>query len=99
MSPTPVDRDKRENRMKPLEGRVAVVAGASRGIGMGAAIELGAAGAFVYALGRTLRAGTGGAAGSLDETVNAIEGLGGQGRAIACDCADPAALSQIFAEI
>ena len=32
--------------MKPLAGRVAVVAGASRGIGMGAAIELGAAGAY-----------------------------------------------------
>jgi NAD(P)-dependent dehydrogenase (short-subunit alcohol dehydrogenase family) len=85
--------------MKPLQGRVAVVAGASRGIGMGAAIELGAAGTLVYALGRTLRAGTGGAAGSLEETIGAIEAAGGAGQAIACDCADPAALRQVFAEV
>lgn len=90
--------------MKPLAGRVAVVAGASRGIGMGAAIELGAAGAFVYALGRTLKSGTGGApgtlaAGSLEETVAAISELGGEGRAIACDCADPEPLAPVFAEI
>ena len=85
--------------MKPLEGRVAIVAGASRGIGMGAAIELGAAGAFVYALGRTLRSGTGGAAGSLDETIDAIAALGGQGRAVACDCTDPAALAGLLAEV
>ena len=84
---------------KPLLGRVAVVAGASRGIGMGAAIELGAAGAFVYALGRTLHAGSGGAAGSLEETIAAIVAAGGEGQAVACDCADPAALAQLFAEV
>ena len=83
--------------MQPLLGRVAVVAGASRGIGMGAAIELGAAGAYVYALGRTLKPGTGGAAGSLDETVAAIAELGGAGQAVACDCADPDALADLFA--
>src|SRR3954464_2803168 len=75
-----------ETAMKPLHGRIAVVAGASRGIGMGVAIELGAAGAFVYALGRTLMAGSGGApgtraAGSLEETVAAIAELGGEGQA------------------
>jgi dehydrogenase/reductase SDR family protein 1 len=85
--------------MKALLGRVAVVAGSSRGVGMGAAIELGAAGAFVYALGRTLKAGTGGATGSLDETVSAIAELGGEGRAVACDCADADALASVFAEI
>jgi hypothetical protein len=31
-----------------LGGKVAVVAGAGRGLGMGAAVELGAAGALVY---------------------------------------------------
>jgi len=90
--------------MKPLLGRVAVVAGASRGIGMGVAIELGAAGAFVYALGRTLKAGTGGApdtlaAGSLEETVAAIAELGGEGQAVACDCGDPDALARHFADV
>ena len=43
--------------MQPLAGRVAIVTGASRGIGKGCAIELGAAGATVYVTGRTLREG------------------------------------------
>ena len=37
-----------------LQGTVAVVAGASRGIGKGIALELGAAGAHVWVCGRTL---------------------------------------------
>jgi dehydrogenase/reductase SDR family protein 1 len=71
---------------RTLQGRVAVVAGASRGIGMGIAVELGAAGAMVYALGRTLEPGTGGAPGSLVETVRLIESLGGEALAVSCDC-------------
>ncbi len=38
-----------------LEGKVALVAGATRGAGRGIAIELGAAGATVYVTGRTTR--------------------------------------------
>jgi NAD(P)-dependent dehydrogenase (short-subunit alcohol dehydrogenase family) len=82
-----------------LDGRVAVVAGASRSIGMGAAVELGAAGAFVYALGRTLAPGTGEAKGSLSETVQQIESLGGRGVAIACDCADDRSLAEVMARV
>ncbi|MDT7610515.1 MAG: hypothetical protein QOG96_5018, partial [Pseudonocardiales bacterium] len=37
----------------PLAGRVALVAGATRGAGRGIAVQLGAAGATVYATGRT----------------------------------------------
>ncbi|HEY3696670.1 SDR family NAD(P)-dependent oxidoreductase [Phenylobacterium sp.] len=84
---------------RPLEGRVAVVAGASRGVGMGCAVELGAAGAFVYALGRTLKPGTGDAKGSLTETVEQIEQLGGRGVAVACDCTDEQALADILARV
>ena len=40
-----------------LEGRVAVVTGASRGIGKGIAVELGASGATVYVTGRTTSEG------------------------------------------
>jgi dehydrogenase/reductase SDR family protein 1 len=84
---------------RPLEGRVAIVAGASRTIGMGAALELGAAGAFVYALGRTLHPGTGEAKGSLTETLQQIERLGGRGAAVACDCADEKSLSEVVARV
>ena len=40
-----------------LQGKVAPVAGASRGIGKGIAVELGAAGAHVWVCGRTLGPG------------------------------------------
>ena len=39
----------------PLAGKVALVAGATRGAGRGIAVQLGAAGATVYATGRTTR--------------------------------------------
>ena len=38
-----------------LRGKVALVAGATRGAGRGIAVELGAAGAIVYVTGRTTR--------------------------------------------
>ena len=41
--------------MKPLEGQVAVVAGATRGAGRGIARMLGEAGATVYCAGRSSR--------------------------------------------
>lgn len=81
---------------RPLEGKIAIVAGASRSIGMGAAIELGAAGALVYALGRTLKPSSGEAQGSLEETVAAIEAEGGRGVALACDCTDDVRLAEVF---
>ncbi len=40
---------------KPLQGKIAVVAGATRGAGRGIAVELGAAGATVYCTGRSVR--------------------------------------------
>lgn len=41
--------------MKPLEGKVAVVAGATRGAGRAIAVMLGAAGATVYGTGRSVK--------------------------------------------
>lgn len=40
---------------KPLQGKIALVAGGTRGAGRGIAVELGAAGATVYVTGRTTR--------------------------------------------
>ncbi|MCB2046819.1 MAG: SDR family NAD(P)-dependent oxidoreductase [Novosphingobium sp.] len=84
---------------KPLAGKVAIVAGATRGAGNGIAVELGAAGAKTYCLGRTMHAGEGERSGSLEETIAEIEALGGQGVAIACDATDDAVLAEIFERV
>ena len=85
--------------MSRLDGRVALVAGASRGMGQGCAIELGAAGAFVYLLGRTTGSPGDGRTDTLAHTLETIQALGGVGKAIACDCADPQQLAAAIAEI
>ena len=58
-----------------LQGKVAVVTGASRGIGKGAALALGELGATVYVTGRTVTPGKGLPAGS--EAPAAPQGLWG----------------------
>ncbi|MDM9584925.1 MULTISPECIES: SDR family NAD(P)-dependent oxidoreductase [unclassified Nostoc] len=63
--------------MKHLEGKVALVTGATRGIGRGIAIGLGEAGATVYITGRSLNSSNDGVSGSLSETKSAIEEVGG----------------------
>jgi NAD(P)-dependent dehydrogenase (short-subunit alcohol dehydrogenase family) len=77
---------------------VAVVVGASRGIGKGVAVELALSGAFVVAAGRTLDP-VPGRAGSLAETVAAIADLGGQATAVRCDARDDDGLATLFARV
>ena len=69
------------SRASPLSGRVAVVTGASRGIGKGIAIGLGEAGATVYVTGRTR--GTGDR--TIDTTAELVSLAGGQGLAVEVD--------------
>jgi NAD(P)-dependent dehydrogenase (short-subunit alcohol dehydrogenase family) len=79
---------------RPLADHVAVVTGASRGIGKGIAIELGAAGATVYLTARTVDPGP--IPGTIGETVAEIESLGGTGIGIACDHHDDAQVAAVF---
>ncbi len=81
-----------------LNGRVAVVAGATRGIGKGVALELAAAGAHVVVAGRTLEPGEG-RTGSLGETVAAITGTGGSASPYRCDFLDDENVAALFAAV
>lgn len=74
--------------------RVAVVTGASRGIGKGIALELGASGATVYVTGRTVDAGM--LPGTVGQTAAQITELGGQGIAVACDHHDDDQVRALF---
>jgi dehydrogenase/reductase SDR family protein 1 len=82
-----------------LAGRVAVVTGASRGIGKGCALELGAAGATVYVTGRTLAEGGAKLPGSIASTAAEVDTAGGRGIAVACDHRDDAAVAALFARV
>ncbi len=81
--------------MKPLAGRVAVVTGASRGVGKGIALGLGEAGAIVYVTGRSLERSDD-SRGSLNQTVAELEALGGTGVAVRCDHADDEQVRAVF---
>jgi dehydrogenase/reductase SDR family protein 1 len=67
------------------ERRVAVVTGASRGIGRGIALGLGEAGWTVYLTGRTVQDGDSDRPGSLTASAAEVTGMGGEGIAVRCD--------------
>jgi NAD(P)-dependent dehydrogenase (short-subunit alcohol dehydrogenase family) len=71
-----------------LNGRVALVAGATRGAGRGIAIALGEAGATVYCSGRSVRGSLASGPGrpeTIDETAEMVTAAGGTGIAVRCD--------------
>jgi NAD(P)-dependent dehydrogenase (short-subunit alcohol dehydrogenase family) len=73
---------------KVLKGKIALVAGATRGAGRGIAIALGEAGATVYCTGRSSRRGkpaTPGRPETIEETAELVTAAGGRGIAIRVD--------------
>jgi NAD(P)-dependent dehydrogenase (short-subunit alcohol dehydrogenase family) len=76
----------------PLTGKVALVAGATRGAGRAIAVELGAAGATVYVTGRTTRdnvSEVGRATETIEETAELVTAAGGEGIAVPADHLQP----------
>jgi len=84
-----------------LKGKVALVAGASRGAGRGIAVELGAAGATVYCTGRTTRTQRSemNRPETIEETAELANQAGGQGIAVQVDHLDPAQVKALVARI
>ncbi|MEV5026597.1 SDR family oxidoreductase [Paenibacillus sp. LPE1-1-1.1] len=87
--------------MKPLNGKVALVAGATRGAGRGIAIELGAAGATVYVTGRTTRTQQSEykRPETIEETAELVSDAGGLGIAVQVDHLDPDQVQALISRI
>ena len=84
--------------MGSLDGRVALVTGASKNIGKGIALEVAASGATTYVTARTVEDVPGQLA-SLARTVAEIEAAGGTAIALACDHRDDAQVEAVFDRI
>jgi NAD(P)-dependent dehydrogenase (short-subunit alcohol dehydrogenase family) len=84
-----------------LEGKIAVVAGATRGAGRGIAIELGSAGAIVYVTGRTTKSQPSeyNRPETIEETAEFVNGAGGTGIAVNLDHANPAQVEALYETI
>lgn len=80
--------------------RVVLVTGASRGVGKGTAVALGATGATVYVSGRSRNEGqTSALPGTIDATAEEINQRGGTGIAVACDHNDDAQIKALIDKV
>jgi NAD(P)-dependent dehydrogenase (short-subunit alcohol dehydrogenase family) len=86
---------------KPLQGKVAVVAGATRGAGRGIAVMLGAAGATVYCTGRSVRGKPSdlNRPETIEETAEMVTASGGVGIAVQVDHRVEEQVRELFARI
>ncbi|MFE3289022.1 SDR family oxidoreductase, partial [Streptomyces sp. NPDC059233] len=84
-----------------LEGRVALVAGATRGAGRGIAVQLGAAGATVYASGRSTRGRRSeyDRPETIEETAELVTAAGGVGIPVVADHLVPAEVEALVRRI
>jgi NAD(P)-dependent dehydrogenase (short-subunit alcohol dehydrogenase family) len=88
--------------MKKLEGKIVIIAGASRGAGRGIALALGDAGATVYVAGRTSRSGpkpSDGAPGTVEDTAEEVTARGGHGIAVRADLSDANQVAALFQRV
>ncbi|MER5831069.1 SDR family oxidoreductase [Streptomyces sp. NPDC002130] len=85
----------------PLQDKVALVAGATRGAGRGIAVELGAAGATVYVTGRTTRARRSeyDRPETIEDTADLVTAAGGRGIAVPTDHLDRAQVKALVDRI
>jgi dehydrogenase/reductase SDR family protein 1 len=85
--------------MPDLKGQVAVVTGASRGVGKGIALGLGEAGATVVITGRSVSDSGGDRPGTIQATADEVTAIGGKGIAMRCDHGVDAEVVALFAKV
>src|SRR5579863_3887311 len=94
-----------KNSKKTLSGKIALVAGATRGAGRGIAVALGEAGATVYCTGRSSRKHilskrpTPGRPETIEETAELVTAAGGHGIAVRVDHTEPTEVRKLVARI
>lgn len=95
------DAQRTSNGQRTLEGRVALVAGATRGAGRGIAVELGARGATVYVSGRSTRDRRSeyDRPETIEETAELVTAAGGQGIAVVADHLVPGEVEALVGRI
>jgi NAD(P)-dependent dehydrogenase (short-subunit alcohol dehydrogenase family) len=97
----PPDMGWKPARTKPLRGRVAVVAGGTRGAGRAIAVSLGLAGAFVYVTGRSVpgQLATPGRPETINETAQMIRHFGGTASSVRVDHSDESQVRRFFERV